>query len=368
MGNVTVPVLQATPNNLLVQIPQGAASSPFNISVKGSGSTQTASIFQILQAPSTPMQTQLSISKITPSKGTVGTYVRITGQGFTTTGMRAYVGRTPAGIRVYSPTQAMIAIPNQATGGPVMLMTPTGVRAVSKETFQLVAEVSVNKFYPQSGRPGTAVTIYGTEFIPGRMQVYLGKVPLKIQPGGNATMLRVQIPENAQSGPFRVVVPGRKEIRSVGAFKVLPPLATFKAKEEPKVDAVLASKPDDTPIIEKLMTEEPKGAVPAKAKSPEKAPTMDELLGFESDGETMAISGFEPASGPVGETIMINGSGFGDDPNKVKAWVGTEPAKVIGCVPDMIMIEVPKGVQKGKVKLRIAGKPPLTSKKEFAVQ
>ena len=366
MGNVNVPVLQAAPNNLLVKIPGGASSGPFSISVKGGGSTQTPGVFQIVQAPPPPPpQAAMSISSITPTSGSVGTYVRITGQGFPTTGVRAYVGQTPAGIRVYSPTQAMIAIPNQAIGGPITLMTPTGARAISKENFQMVSDVSVNKFYPQSGRPGTTVTLYGNEFAPGKTQVYLGSQQLKVQPGSNATMLQVAIPENAESGPFRVLVAGRKEVRSVGAFKVLPPVTTFTAKDEPKAETVLASKPDDTPVIEKLMKEEPKEAVPAKKETPEKAPTMDELLGFESDGETMALNSFEPETAAAGDTITINGSGFGDTVDKVKAWVGTKPAKVIGCVPDMIMIEVPKGADKGKIKLRIAGKPPLTSKKEF---
>jgi hypothetical protein len=366
LGKVSVPVLQAAPNNLLVQIPPNAQSNRFSVTVAGHGTAQTPGTFQVIQMPKASAAAAISITSITPESGGVGSYVRVTGTGFAN-GLRAYIGRTPAGVRVYSATQAMIGVPSNATGGAITFMLPSGARATSKQTFVLAAEVTVNKFFPISGRPGARVTIYGSEFVPGKTAVYLGKRQLPVQPGGSATMLQVTIPDDAESGPFRVLAPGKKEIRSVGAFKVLPPLATYKPTETPKPEEVLASKPDDTPVIEKLMKEEPREAIPGQKGTPEKAPTMDELLGFESDGEVLEFKSFDPEAGAVGDTVMLNGSGFGDDPKKVQAWFGEKKANVVGCVPDMIMVEVPKGASKGRIKLRIGGKPPLTSKKDFDV-
>ena len=366
LGKTPVKVLQAAPNNLLVQIPQKARSNRFTVTV-GKKSGQTPGTFQVLEAAKAQSIAGLTIMSITPTSGTGGSVIQIKGTGFEN-GIRAWIGRTAAGIKVYSPTQAIIGVPHNAAGGAITLMLPSGVRTMSKETFKIAAEVTVNKFYPTSGRPGAQVTLYGTEFAPGRTQVYLGNTALPVKPGGNATMLQVTIPETAQSGPFRVAVAGKKEIRSVSAFKVLPPIQQFQPKEEPKAESVLASKPDDTPVIEKLMKEEPKEALPAKKETPEKAPTMDELLGFESDGEKLEFKSFEPTSGAVGDTITLNGSGFGDDPKKVQAWINDQQAMVVGCVPDMIMIEVPQKAASGRIKIRIGGKPPLTSKKNIDIK
>ena len=64
----------------------------------------------------------------------------------------------------------------------------------------------------------------------------------------------------------------------------------------------------------------------------------------------------------------VNGSGFGDNPQKVTAWIGEKKASVVGCVPDMIMIEIPDGASSGKIKIKIAGKPAVSSKTELVVK
>ena len=54
--------------------------------------------------------------------------------------------------------------------------------------------------------------------------------------------------------------------------------------------------------------------------------------------------------------IMVEGTGFGEDMSVVKAWIGTEPANVVGVLPEMIQIEVPVGVHRGAVKIKIGDK------------
>ena len=353
-------VTEAAPNTLVVKIPKGVSSDTFKVDVNGGGSAESKGIFQIAEP--------IAISSFSPDNGGVGAFIRIKGQGFSSKGMRAFVGQKPAGMRVFSETQAMIGIPAGAVDGPIMLISPTGARAVSKKYLKIIPDISVNKFYPLSGRPGTKVTIYGDQFSAGKTSVFLGKTQLKIDPGMNNTMMVVTIPDTADSGPFRVAVQGRREVRSVGAFKVIPPLETYKpASDKPKETSVLEVKPDDKPVIEKLMNETPPPAAAQKEKNG-KAPSIDELLGFESDGEKLQISTIDPPEGAAGDTVMINGSGFGDNPDKVTAWVGEKKASVVGCVPDMIMVEVPEGATSGKIKIKIAGKPVLSSKADFTVK
>ncbi len=360
LGNKMVQVLEAAPNTLVVKIPANASSDTFRITVEGGGSAESATAFQVAEP--------LVVTGFSPDNGSTGAFVKVTGKGFTTSGMRAFIGQTPVGLRVLSPTQALIGVPSKAKDGPIVMMSPAGVKASSKTSFRIIADVSVNKFYPLSGRPGTKVTLYGDQFEVGKTKIYLGKAELKLEPGMNSTMMVATVPNEAESGPFRVAVAGRREVRSVGAFKVLPPVETFTPKPTEPKPSTLDIKPDDKPVIEKLMSETPTEAIPKKAETG-KAPTIDELLGFESDGtDTTGIVSFDPGEGPVGETVMINGSGFGDDPKKVTAWIGDKKATVVGCVPDMIMIEVPSGAVTGKIKIKVGAKEPMVSKTNFVVQ
>lgn len=363
-------VLQASGSSLLVQIPEGASSGRFRVRVGNSGEGESQGTFTYAAPvkPAPAAAAKLAISSIKPTTGPVGTYVTITGSGFTQTGMRAFVGRAPAGMRVYSPTQAMIAIPNNATTGAITLTQANGQQASSRESFQIQSQMSVNKFYPMTGPPGTRVTIYGTDFQPGKTQVYLGTRQLRVEPNATSQMLVVNIPPGAQSGMFSVRS-GGKTANSVGAFRVVPPKTVVSTQPtQPKNEPIFSSSDDGKSAIETLMEEKPKESPKVQQKGKEPPPSIDALLGFESqDGEAFKIDSIEPKEGPVGETVMVNGSGFGDDPSKVKAWLGTAKAKVVGVVPDMIMIEVPSGVKSGKVKLRIEGKPALTSKQDFIV-
>jgi hypothetical protein len=93
---------------------------------------------------------------------------------------------------------------------------------------------------------------------------------------------------------------------------------------------------------------------------------MDNLLGLDASALPI-ITSFDPTSAPVGETAMITGTNFGEDMASVKAWVGDVPAEVIGVVPDMIMITVPSGVKRGKIRLKIGSQPQVTSKDFFQV-
>jgi hypothetical protein len=372
MGNKNVRVLQASPTSILVQIPKNATTGTFTVKTGGGGAGESATPFTVVAPappPPKPKVAKFAITDFKPKKGTPGTYVTITGSGFTTTGMRAYVGRAPAGMRVYSANQAMIAVPNNAVTASIILMSAKGQSAQSRAKFQVESQVSITKFYPLTGRPGTKVTIYGVDFKPNRTQVYLGNRQLRVEPGMTPQMMAVIIPPGAQSGPFTVQVPGKPKARSVSAFRVAAAAKLVpKRKEEPKAESVLAKKPGEKSAVEQLMEEKPKEPPASKAsKGGQPPPSIDALLGFESDGETIQITSLDPTSGAVGDTIMINGSGFGDKPDGVSAWLGSKKAKVVGVVPDMVMIEVPAGAKSGKVKLKIAGKPSLTSKQDFKV-
>ena len=69
----------------------------------------------------------------------------------------------------------------------------------------------------------------------------------------------------------------------------------------------------------------------------------------------------------VGDQIMVSGSGFGMDQSIVKAWVGNVAATVVGVIPDMVMVEVPPGVRRGKIRIQIGNGPVVKSKQVLKV-
>ena len=93
---------------------------------------------------------------------------------------------------------------------------------------------------------------------------------------------------------------------------------------------------------------------------------MDDMMGIAK--VQPKITSFEPGEGPVGELIMIEGSGFGEDMDTVKAWIGNVPAPVLGVLDDMIQIEVPMGVRRGAIKIKVGANPITKSAKLFVVK
>ena len=64
---------------------------------------------------------------------------------------------------------------------------------------------------------------------------------------------------------------------------------------------------------------------------------------------------------------MVMGSGFGEDMDAVKVWVGNVPATVLGVLPDMVQFEVPSGVRRGAIKIKVGDNPMVKSKKLLVV-
>ncbi len=73
-------------------------------------------------------------------------------------------------------------------------------------------------------------------------------------------------------------------------------------------------------------------------------------------GVPMTMSGFLPATGGHGTSILINGSNFSNDTADVEVTVNGKKLRVIGSSLNQIMAVVPKRCGSGKVTVKIAGK------------
>ncbi len=357
LGGAKIKVFEATPTRLKVKLPKKVKPGRFRVEVAGRGHSETLAQFVIVE--------KLSVKGFTPGSGVPGTYVTIKGRGFANKGLRGYLGQKPMGVRVDSPTQVTIAVPPGSVEGPFVFTAPGAGRADSKGKFKVLTPLTVASFMPTAGPTGTKVSIYGTGFDlrPKKTRVVYGPYSLSIEPGSSNRMLIVTIPKGAPDGAFKVSVKGKGETESENVFTIIRPAAPqpVAAAPQPAPQPVAAT---PQPAPQPAAAAPQPAPQPAPAAQPAQPASLDDLMGI----KTAQIVMVDPKEGPVGEVITITGTGFGEDMEKVKAWIGQTSAPVIGVVPDMVMIEVPAGVKRGKIRIKVGGNPTVTSKDLFTVK
>ncbi|MCP4601140.1 MAG: hypothetical protein GY847_11550 [Proteobacteria bacterium] len=344
-----IEVLSAKSTKLRVKLPKDAKPGKFRVEVPERGYSETASNFTVID--------KLAVKSFTPNSGLPGAYVTVNGQGFTNRGLNAYLGQSPIGVRIESASQITVAVPQDGEGGQFVFAAPGAGRAASKGVFKVLTPLTLSGFEPAKGPPGTKVTIHGTGFnpTPNRNKVFFGDKAVIVRPGSTEKKLVVKIPKESDDRAFTVKVKGKGGVESENVFTVVRPNA-------PKQ---VSGKPTELESVQKQPEEKPEPAsAPAKvATSSTKPRSMDDLMGI----NPVKIESFEPVTGPVGEVVIISGAGFGEKVEKVKAWLGKTPATVVGVVPDMLTIEIPVGVKRGKIRIKVGDNETTASKNLFTV-
>jgi hypothetical protein len=180
-------------------------------------------------------QSRPTISSFTPANAPTTALVTINGSNFNRdingnvwTGTPPYTVQfggcgevTPTFI---SNTQLRVAVPSNATNGPVRIRAfGAGQLVISQSatnfTVKQVTRPAITSFSPASGGPGTEITITGTNFHrsslgtrwtgspPYRVQFFNGSQPLEAVPTFvSKTQIRVVVPNNASAGqsPLRL--------------------------------------------------------------------------------------------------------------------------------------------------------------------
>ncbi|HLP37437.1 FG-GAP-like repeat-containing protein [Lacibacter sp.] len=143
-----------------------------------------------------------TISSFTPTKGTQGTVMKITGTSFSDTLLI-----TVGGIRVLSykinSSVSVTAIVGAGSSGDVVVTRPGGHS--SKGTFTWFPPPVITSFTPQAGPVGSSITITGTGFNEGIANnvVYIGGIKAIIN-SASATSINITIPTGAVSGYITV--------------------------------------------------------------------------------------------------------------------------------------------------------------------
>ncbi len=176
-------------------VPSGAATG--TITVTTSAGTATSAI-NFTVTSSTP-----TITSFSPTSGPIGTQVLISGNNFTgATAVRFGSTNQPA-FTVNSDIQVVTSVPSGATTGKISIDTPTGT-ATSQADFTVSAAGApiITSFSPQSGSPGSTVTLTGSNFT-GTTLVQFNGVSAGFTVN-SATQITTTVPNGSTTGLISV--------------------------------------------------------------------------------------------------------------------------------------------------------------------
>jgi hypothetical protein len=142
------------------------------------------------------------ISSFTPTHGTVGTSVAITGSGFTGATAVRFNGAA-ATFTVNSDTAITAAVPAAASTGKIAVVV-SGIVARSSTPFYVVPTIS--SFSPTSGTVGTSVAITGTGFTHATKVLFAGIAATYTV--ASPTMINATVPSGAATGKITVRTAG----------------------------------------------------------------------------------------------------------------------------------------------------------------
>jgi hypothetical protein len=153
--------------------PSQAGISSFSVQAKDtSGKTATASLSMNIAAPPVPV-----VSGVSPSAGPIsgGTTVTISGAKFASGASVTFGGTAATSVTVSSSSQIQAVTPGHVAGSVGVLVQVNGVSSSSSINFTYIALTpTVSSISPSNGGTagGTAVTINGTNFLPGALVLF----------------------------------------------------------------------------------------------------------------------------------------------------------------------------------------------------
>lgn len=300
-----------SPSQIIATVSTGATGS---ISVTSTGGTGSLAGFTFVLPP--------TITSFTPTSTGTGTAITIIGTNFTGASSVRFGGVLANSFTINSPTQITAVAGLSGASGSVSVTTPGG--SASLAGFTYVPTPIITGFSPQSGEPGTVITINGANFT-GTTAVSFGFATAASFTVVSPTQITAVVPGNA-GGSIIVATPGGTANRSGFNFIPAPTITSF---------APTSAGPGQTVIIDGTnltnLTEVRFGGVKAKeftVISPARISAVvadegasgsvsvispdgdDALSGFTFIPPVPVITSFSPTSAGPGMTITINGTGL----------------------------------------------------------
>ena len=271
-----------------------------------------------------------TISSFSPTSGPVGTAVVINGTRFTGATVVKFNTTTQTVLTVNSDIKISTTVPSGATTGLLHVITPGGT-ANSSTNFTVMSSPPpvISSFSPISGPVGTAVVINGSGFTGASAVVF----NLTSQPTftvNSDIKITTTVPAGATTGLLHVTTGGSTANSSTN-FTVMssppPVISSFSPISGPVGTAVvingsgftgasavvfnITNQPTFTVNSDiKITTTVPSGATTGPIHVTQTTTATSSTNFTVTSSPPPTISSFSPISGPVGTTVVINGTGF----------------------------------------------------------
>ncbi len=173
--------------------------------------------------PATPAVPAPTITGFSPTAGTTGTVVTITGTNFSTviTDNEVKFNGTAGVVTAAAAASLIVTVPAGVSTGKITVRVD-GQVATSIEDFVIVSTVTLSSFSPATGSAGTIVTLTGTNFstTAANNAVKFNGTTATVS-AATATSLTVTVPDGASTGKITVQV-GNQVASSANDFVVIP--------------------------------------------------------------------------------------------------------------------------------------------------
>ncbi len=348
-------------------------------------------------APNAPDATPLTIQALLPDSGRVADLIKISGSSFgqdTAKVQVAFNDIQAAAIQSVSDTLIQVAVPPGATTGKVQLIVDQDT-VYSEQEFRILASsdttsVRVTAFSPRAGGIGDTLTITGTGFgdSVADVEVKIGEVVAKVIEV-SVTQLQVIVPESAKTDKVSVKV-GEREASSEGEFKVIESMVLRITSLSPRTGSVgdtlviegegfaVEKAENEVKLGEVIMTVISASATKLKVIVPEEAKTGkvtvkvgEQEVSSEEEFEVieaivLRITSLSGTDLVEGDTLVIEGEGFGENLTEIQVKVGDELVEVVEMSETKLIIIIPQGITSGQVSIEI-GNQTATSEETITV-
>ncbi|WKN42163.1 IPT/TIG domain-containing protein [Tunicatimonas pelagia] len=302
--NTQVAAIESVSDTLVeVKVPEGAQTGKVRLTVN-QDTVYSGQDFRVLISSGA---TSVSVMAFSPAAGVAGDTLTITGAGFSESpdNVEVKIGEVVAQVIATSATELKVIVPEEAQTGKISVKV--GEQAGrSDNDFEVVTVVRITSLSPGSGSVGDTLTITGEGFSTEKdeNEVKLGEVIMTIV-AASSTELKVIVPKEAKMGKVTVKV-GEKEASSEEEFEIVVPVA---------LRITLVSSTD---LVE-------------------------------------------------GDTLVIEGEGFGEVLTEIQVKIGDESVEVVEVNETKLSIIIPQGIIGGKVSIEV-GDQTVSSEESITVR
>ncbi len=376
-----VVVRSATPSEIRVLVPTDASSGIFEVRVDGA--------MAAAQSPRFEVSVGLAVTAIEPPRAPAGSDVLLRGSGFSSRRNDNRVTLAGRRVRVLrsSPTELLVRLPRRGAASGRFEVSVRGAGSTTSPQFEVAEPVVVQSFAPTSGPPGTDVMIQGSGF--GRdvrqVQVTMGPQRLRVR-SVTPTQIRVMVPSGAPSAPFTVSI-GGLAANSHGTFHLLRNLEVGAFRPQrgaPGTEVTIsgqgfAPNPNDNVVTLGNVRQEVLAASPQelRVRVAQGSPSGPFEVAAHGDRDRSrrpfllesppSIRSFSPPQGPPGTEVTIEGSGFGDSANLVRATMGRSRLRVLSVQDDRLVVQIPRRARTGRIAIEVGTRGGTETRTEFRI-